>query len=67
MAGMANGWSDFFEEIITLMDSAQRQYGIANLTYFEYVIERLELCLETCLSLLQALSNSTELQECSAH
>ncbi len=62
-----SGWSDFFQEIITLVDGSERQYGIANLNYSEYIIERLELSINTCSSLVEAITNSavgSELEEC---
>ncbi len=54
-----SGWSDFFSEIIALVEGAERQYGIANLNYSEYVIERLELSINTASSLLETITNST--------
>ena len=59
-----SGWSEFFKEISTLVDGAERQYGIANLNYSDYVMERLELSISTCFNLLEAINNSTELEEC---
>ena len=59
-----SGWSEFFKEISTLVDGAERQYGIANLNYSDYVMERLELSISTCFNLLEAINNATELEEC---
>ncbi len=64
-----NGWSDFFAKIIALCEGAERQHGIANLSYSEYIIERLELCITTCSSVLEVITSSTtavELQECTS-
>lgn len=46
------GLSQFFDEVTRLIDCAERQYGIANRSYAEYVIERLEFCIVTCTDLL---------------
>ena len=64
-----SGWSAFFAEIVALSEGAERQYGIANLNYSEYMIERLELCITTCSSVLEIITSSTaamELQECTS-
>ena len=34
--------------IVHLLEAADRQYGIANQSYTQYVLERLEICLQTC-------------------
>lgn len=62
-----NGWSNFFVEIVTLIESAQRQFGIANINYSEYVMDRLELSISSSSSLLETIANSAvraELQDC---
>lgn len=41
-------WGSYFDEIIRLLEEAERQYGIANQSYTEYVLERLEVCVHTC-------------------
>ena len=51
--GVISGWSDFFHEIVTLADSSERQLGIANLNYSDYVLERLEMCIGTCSNMLE--------------
>ena len=63
---MASGWSNFFEEIASIVSNAERQYGIATVSYAEYVIERLEVSIGTCLTIQQQLNNSGEqsIQEC---
>lgn len=43
-----NGWGAFFIEVAALLDEAQRNYGIANRNYTEYVLERMEMALNTC-------------------
>ena len=35
-----SGWSEFFKDIFTLVDGAERKYGIANHNYSDYVMER---------------------------
>ena len=46
------GLSEFFDEITRLIDGAERQYGIANRSYADYIIERLEFCIITCSNLV---------------
>ena len=41
-------WGSYFDEIVRLLEGAERQYGIANQSYTEYVLERLEYCVQTC-------------------
>ena len=41
-------WGSYFYEIVHLLEAADRQYGIANQSYAQYVLERLEICLQTC-------------------
>ena len=41
-------WGSYFCEIVHLLEAADRQYGIANQSYAQYVLERLEICLQTC-------------------
>lgn len=64
--GVISGWSDFFHEIVTLADSSERQLGIANLNYSDYVLERLEMCIGTCSNMLEIINTSTELQDYSS-
>ena len=51
-----------FEEIIRLLEHSNRQYGVSNLSYTHYILERLETCLQTCRSLRQQITpaNITE-------
>ena len=41
-------WGSYFDEIVHLLEGAERQYGIANQPYTQYVLERLEICVWTC-------------------
>ena len=50
-----NNWSRYFEEVSEFLRGAERQYGIANDTYTDYVLERLEICIHTCSTLLDHL------------
>ena len=40
--------NDFYDEIVRLLRELQRQYGIANVNYTAYALERLENCIITC-------------------
>ena len=37
-------WTTYFNDISRFLEGAERQYGVANANFCEYVIERLELC-----------------------
>ena len=50
-----NNWSRYFEEVSEFLRGAERQYGIANDAYTDYVLERLEICIHTCSTLLDHL------------
>ena len=50
-----NNWSRYFEEVSEFLQGAERQYGIANDAYTDYVLERLEICIHTCSTLLDHL------------
>ena len=41
MAALANipGWDPFFEELSRMLRSSNRQFGIANAQYSEYIID----------------------------
>ena len=47
-ASVASGISVFFDEISRLVGEAERQYGLANRGYTEYITERLEYAITTC-------------------
>ena len=47
-----------------LVEEAERLYGMANYTYTEYIVERLEICLTTCSNLLQTIQRAnSQLEE----
>ena len=37
-------WSGYFDTIIQLLEEADRQYGVANQQYTQYVLERFDFC-----------------------
>ena len=51
------GWSRYFEDISHFLEGAERQYGIANESFTEYVLEQLELCIRTCTTLTEHLDS----------
>ena len=53
------GWSLFFSELSGFLRSADRQYGIANEQFSEYVVDRLERA-------IQSISNFTDLMDSAA-
>ncbi len=50
------------------VDECERQYGEANMGYTEYTLERLDMCMNTCRSLSEYISNEVashpQLVEC---
>ena len=40
-------WKSHFDEIFRLLESAERQYGVANTNYADVTIERLELAIQS--------------------
>ena len=49
MAGsVIEGLTDFLDEIEKLMEETDRQLGIANISYTEYALQRLEFCIVAC-------------------
>ena len=63
-----SGWRNLFLEVSALSESAERQYGIAHLSYSKYILERLALCIDTCSNIQEIIVVSTlasDLQECS--
>ena len=49
-----------------LLDESERQYGQANRSYTEYMLERLELSLATCSDILNQIQPIAELEEYAA-
>ena len=52
-------WRRYFESIAEFLQGASRQFGVANGSFTEYVIERLDLCISTCTTLKEQLTVST--------
>ena len=48
-------FGEFFDDIIKLVEGAKRQYGVANLQYTEFILERLEFCIISCNAILDQL------------
>ncbi len=49
-------WGGYFGEIARILEGADRQYGIANISYTEYVLERLETCVQTCRAVMAQIT-----------
>lgn len=49
------GWERFFDELASFMRDINRQAGIANESYCEYAVERLEICIHSVSTLLDQL------------
>ena len=57
---MAAGWSRFFEEVGRVISESQRQLGIANEEFVEYIVEKLETGLRNLNSILEVFRNGEE-------
>jgi len=51
--------TEFFDEISRLLVKAQKNHGIANCNYIEYILERMEMALSTCSKLQFRLHDSS--------
>ena len=45
-------WSRYFDYVIQFLRGAKRQYGVGNEHFADYVVERLDLCISTCASVI---------------
>ena len=46
--------------IVHLLEAADRQYGVANQSYVQYVLERREICLQTCRTLKRQFTTPSD-------
>ena len=44
-------WTRYFDDISRFLEGIERQYGITNANFCEYVLDRLEVCIATCSNL----------------
>ena len=49
-------WTRYFESIAEFLQGASRQYGVANESFTDYVVERLDLCISTCSTVREQLT-----------
>lgn len=52
--------SFFFDDVLRLIEGAERQYGVANINYTEYILERFEFCITTVTSVLNQLRTASD-------
>ena len=57
-----SGWKDFFEEVASLAALSERQYGIGNRDFADYMIERLDLCTSTSSAIYDHICSSEAIQ-----
>ena len=50
-------WKSHFDEICRLLESAERQYGVANTNYADVTIERLELAIQSVLTIRNGMNS----------
>ena len=55
-----NGLNEFMDEITKLVEDGERHYGVANASYTEYFIERLELSVTSCIELKDRIESRYE-------
>ncbi len=53
----------FFNEVFRLVDQAERQYGLANRDYTDYIIERLEFVIIVCSDLFDNIRGVSGLED----
>ncbi len=53
----------FFNEVFQLVDQAERQYGLANRDYTDYIIERLEFVVNVCSDLFDNIRGVSGLED----
>lgn len=51
------GWERYFDEINSFLQDLDRQAGVANESYCEYAVERLEICANTMFQLIYQLQS----------
>ena len=59
----ASGLTAFFLEVSRLIEQAERQYGLANRSYTEYIIERLEYSITVCSDLCDHMVGVSGLED----
>ena len=62
-ATVVHGVRQFFDEIHRLIEEAERQHGLANFGYTEYIIERFEYAISVCSDLCVHLRGALELED----
>ncbi len=55
-----HGWDQFFREVLSFLDTCDRQWGIANRQLTEYIIERLETCIRTIVYVKRVLQDGID-------
>ena len=51
-------WRAFFREVIDLVNTGERHYGVTNASYLDYMVERLDLAIQSCQVIGNGLSMS---------
>jgi len=49
-------WQAFFQEVVSLVTAGERHYGVCNANYSDYMIERFELSIQSCETIVNGLS-----------
>ena len=53
-------WRAFFEEIVGMVTTGERHFGICNANYCDHMIERIELSIQSCQAITNTLSSVTD-------
>lgn len=51
------GWVSYFRELSSVLRTAERQYGVADANFSEYIVERFELAIQSSASVSRSLDN----------
>lgn len=60
---MVDQWDQYFSSVENFLRESERQYGLGNDEYVQYVLEQLEVTQLTCQVLLRTLSRHVEFHE----
>ena len=56
----SSNWTNYFLEVTRLLEDGERKYGVANHSYTEYMLERVEISLSTCSDVLHHVEHTEE-------
>ena len=57
IAMSVESWVSFFQELSSLLETSERRFGIANSVLADHLIERFELAVQSCTTIVASLDN----------